>query len=184
MCLPRLKSQQKSKIKNRRIIYEKFICALLSLAMLALFAGCRDQKNIETDTTDASSGSVEAQVEDTSAASPDSTVPQTDSESASIEETKQMRLRTEQQPPRQNSRLFLPASLLIKDKRATFCDPIPKARYGQELSAMHTYCSETPLTQTSGVKKAESTSFTAPSLRENIPCGATATGNSMTMERS
>lgn len=67
---------------------KKFICALLSLAMLALFAGCRDQKNIETDTTDASSGSVEAQVEDTSAASPDSTVPQTDSESASIEETK------------------------------------------------------------------------------------------------
>ena len=39
---------------------KKFICALLSLAMLALFAGCRDQKNIETDTTDASSGSVEA----------------------------------------------------------------------------------------------------------------------------
>ena len=67
---------------------KKFICTLLSLAMLALFAGCRDQKNIETDTTDASSGSVEAQVEDTSAASPDSTVPQTDSESASIEETK------------------------------------------------------------------------------------------------
>ena len=32
---------------------KKFICALLSLAMLALFAGCRDQKNIETDTTDA-----------------------------------------------------------------------------------------------------------------------------------
>ena len=47
---------------------KKFICALLSLAMLALFAGCRDQKNIETDTTDASSGSVEAQVEDPSAA--------------------------------------------------------------------------------------------------------------------
>lgn len=67
---------------------KKFICALLSLAMLALFSGCRDQKNIETDTTDASSGSVEAQVEDPSAASPDSTVPQTDSESASIEETK------------------------------------------------------------------------------------------------
>ena len=43
---------------------KKFICALLSLAMLALFAGCRDQKNIETDTTDASSGSVEAQVEE------------------------------------------------------------------------------------------------------------------------
>ena len=41
---------------------KKFICALLSLAVLALFAGCRDQKNIETDTTDASSGSVEAQV--------------------------------------------------------------------------------------------------------------------------
>lgn len=39
---------------------KKFICALLSLAMLAFFAGCRDQKNIETDTTDASSGSVEA----------------------------------------------------------------------------------------------------------------------------
>ena len=67
---------------------KKFICALLSLAMLALFAGCRDQKNIETDTTDASSGSVEAQVEDTSAAPQDSTAPQTDSESASIEETK------------------------------------------------------------------------------------------------
>ncbi len=67
---------------------KKFICALLSLAMLALFAGCRDQKNIETDTTDASSGSVEAQVEDTSVASQDSTAPQTDSESASIEETK------------------------------------------------------------------------------------------------
>ena len=67
---------------------KKFICALLSLAMLAFFAGCRDQKNIESDTTDASSGSVEAQVEDTSAASPDSTVPQTDSESASVEETK------------------------------------------------------------------------------------------------
>ena len=47
---------------------KKFICALLSLAMLALFAGCRDQKNIETDTTDASSGSVEAQVENPSAA--------------------------------------------------------------------------------------------------------------------
>ena len=28
---------------------KKFICALLSLAMLALFAGCRDQKNIETE---------------------------------------------------------------------------------------------------------------------------------------
>lgn len=67
---------------------KKFICALLSLAMLALFAGCRDQKNIETDTTDASSGSVEAQVEDPSAAPQDSTAPQTDSESASIEETK------------------------------------------------------------------------------------------------
>lgn len=67
---------------------KKFICALLSLAMLALFAGCRDQKNIETDTTDASSGSVEAQVEDTSAAPQNSTAPQTDSESASIEETK------------------------------------------------------------------------------------------------
>ena len=67
---------------------KKFICALLSLAMLALFAGCRDQKNIETDTTDASSGSVETQVEDTSAAPQDSTAPQTDSESASIEETK------------------------------------------------------------------------------------------------
>lgn len=90
---------------------KKFICALLSLAMLALFAGCRDQKNIETDTTDASSGSVEAQVEDPSAAPQDSTAPQTDSESASIEETKQMPLQAEQQPSRQNSRLFLSASL-------------------------------------------------------------------------
>ena len=67
---------------------KKIICALLSLAMLAFFAGCHDKKNIESDTTDASAGSVEAQVEDTSSASPDSTVPQTDSESASVEETK------------------------------------------------------------------------------------------------
>ena len=67
---------------------KKFICALLSLAMLALFAGCHNRKNIETDTTDASSGSVEAQVEDTSAASPNSTAPQADSKSASVEETK------------------------------------------------------------------------------------------------
>lgn len=66
---------------------KKFICALLSLAMLALFAGCHNRKNIETDTTDASSGSVEAQVEDTSAASPDSTAPQANSESASVEDT-------------------------------------------------------------------------------------------------
>lgn len=67
---------------------KKFICALLSLAMLAFFAGCHNQKNIETDTTAASSGSVDAQVEDTSAASPDSTAPQAVSESASVEETK------------------------------------------------------------------------------------------------
>ena len=66
---------------------KKFICALLLLAMLAFFAGCHNQKNIETDTTDASSGSVEAQVEDTSTASPDSTAPQANSESASVEDT-------------------------------------------------------------------------------------------------
>ena len=78
---------------------KKFICALLSLAMLALFAGCRDQKNIETDTTDASSGSVEAQVEDPSAAP------------HPLKRQKQMPLQAEQQPSRQNSRLFLSASL-------------------------------------------------------------------------
>lgn len=164
---------------------KKFICALLSLAMLALFVGCRDQKNIETDTTDASSGSVEAQVEDTSAASPDSTVPQTDSESASIEETKAdtPSSGTTAVPAKQPS-VSAGKFAFIKDKKGTFCDPIPKARYGQELSAMRTYCSETPLTQTSGVKKAESTSFTALSSQENIPCGATATGNSMMMGQS
>lgn len=164
---------------------KKFICALLSLAMLALFAGCRDQKNIETDTTDASSGSVEAQVENPSAAPQDSTAPQTDSESASIEETKAdaSSSGTTAVPAKQPS-VSVGKFAFIKEKMATFCDPIPKARYGRESSAMHTYCSETPLTQTSGVKKAESTSFTAPSLRENIPCGATVSGKSMTMERS
>lgn len=133
---------------------KKFICALLSLAMLALFAGCRDQKNIETDTTDASSGSVEAQVEDTSAASPDSTVPQTDSESASIEETKAdaSSSGTTAVPAKQPS-ASVGKFAFIRIKRATFCEPIPKARYGQELSAMRTYCSRTSPPQTNGVKR-------------------------------
>ena len=156
---------------------KKFICALLSLAMLALFAGCRDQKNIETDTTDASSGSVEAQVEDTSAASPDSTVPQTDSESASVEETKA--------DAPSNGTTAVPAKQpSVSVGKFAFCDPIPKARYGRELSAMRTYCSRTSPPQTNGVKKAESTSSTALSSQENIPCGATATGNSMMMGQS
>ena len=76
MCLPRLKSQQKSKIKNRRIIYEK-------IYLRASFTGdacfiCRLPRPEEHRT----------QVEDPSAAPQDSTTPQTDSESASIEETK------------------------------------------------------------------------------------------------
>lgn len=60
---------------------KKIICALLSLAMLAFFAGCQSQNEIEADGTEASSGGIEAQVED-------SATPKTDSGSASIEETK------------------------------------------------------------------------------------------------
>ena len=159
---------------------KKFICALLSLAMLALFAGCRDQKNIETDTTDASSGSVEAQVEDTSAAPQDSTAPQTDSESASIEDSKAdaSSSGTTAVPAKQPS-VSVGKFAFIKDKKGDILRSDSESKIWAGVVG-DAYI----LLRNTSDANAESTSFTALSLRENIPCGVTATGNSMMMERS
>lgn len=153
--------------------------------MLALFAGCRDQKNIETDTTDASSGSVEAQVEDTSAAPQDSTAPQTDSESASIEETKAdaSSSGTTAAPAKQPS-VSVGKFAFIKDKKGDILRSDSESKiWAGVVGDAYILLRNTSDANEWG-EKAESTSFTAPSLRENIPCGATVSGKSMTMERS
>lgn len=66
---------------------KKFICALLSLAILASFAGCQSQNDIEANGTEASAATFENQTEDITAASSDSSLSQADPIASSVEES-------------------------------------------------------------------------------------------------
>ena len=82
---------------------KKFICALLSLAMLALFAGCRDQ----TQPREALKLKLRTHLRLRRAPLHRKQIPKPHP----LKRQKQMPLQAELQPSRQNSRLFLPASL-------------------------------------------------------------------------
>lgn len=66
---------------------KKFICALLSLALLASFAGCQSQNNTEANGTEASAATFENQTEDITAASSDSSLSKADPIASSVEES-------------------------------------------------------------------------------------------------
>lgn len=66
---------------------KKFICALLSLALLASFAGCQSQNDTEANGTEASAATFENQTEDITAASSDSSLSQADPIASSVEES-------------------------------------------------------------------------------------------------
>lgn len=66
---------------------KKFICALLSLALLASFAGCQSQNDTEANSTETSAATFENQTEDITAASSDSSLSQADPIASSVEES-------------------------------------------------------------------------------------------------